>query len=91
MPYELILLDDFATWLDEQEEERRIKVFGHLELLQERGPLLGRPYVDTLKGEHKKAWGLCCLSTWIPPFKSLLKLPVKNLGPRLQQQMRAGF
>jgi hemerythrin-like domain-containing protein len=41
--------------------------------------------------EHKKAWGLCCLSTWIPPFKSLLKLPVKNLGPRLQQQMRAGF
>lgn len=43
-------MDDFATWLDEQEEERRIKVFGHLELLQERGPLLGRPYVDTLKG-----------------------------------------
>ena len=47
--------------------------------------------VEALTREHKKAWGLCCLSTWIPPFKSLLKLPVKNLGPRLQQQMRAGF
>jgi hypothetical protein len=23
---------------------------GHLDLLEERGPLLGRPYVDTLKG-----------------------------------------
>lgn len=50
MPYELILLDDFASWLDEQDEERRIKVLGHLGLLEERGPLLGRPYVDTLKG-----------------------------------------
>jgi hypothetical protein len=50
MPYELVLLDDFATWLDEQDEARRIKVLGHLDLLEERGPLLGRPYVDTLKG-----------------------------------------
>ncbi|MDR3613056.1 MAG: type II toxin-antitoxin system RelE/ParE family toxin [Candidatus Obscuribacterales bacterium] len=50
MPYELVLINDFATWLDEQDEERRIKVLGHLDLLEERGPLLGRPYVDTLKG-----------------------------------------
>ena len=50
MPYELVLLDDFAAWLDEQEEDRRIKILGHLDLLEERGPLLGRPYVDTLKG-----------------------------------------
>lgn len=50
MPYELVLLDDFANWLDEQEEVRRIKILGHLDLLEERGPLLGRPYVDTLKG-----------------------------------------
>lgn len=50
MPYELILLDDFATWLDEQEEERRLKILGHLDLLEECGPLLGRPYADTLKG-----------------------------------------
>lgn len=54
MPYELVLLDDFAIWLDEQEEERRIKILGHLDLLEERGPLLGRPYVDTLKGSKIK-------------------------------------
>jgi hypothetical protein len=50
MPYNLVLLDTFVTWLDEQEDERRIKILGHLDLLEERGPLLGRPYVDTLKG-----------------------------------------
>ncbi|HNG73407.1 MAG TPA: type II toxin-antitoxin system RelE/ParE family toxin [Candidatus Obscuribacter sp.] len=50
MPYELVLLDNFVVWLDEQEEERRIKILGHLDLLEERGPLLGRPYVDTIKG-----------------------------------------
>lgn len=50
MPYDIVLLDEFATWLDAQDEERRIKILGHLALLEERGPLLGRPYVDTLKG-----------------------------------------
>jgi hypothetical protein len=50
MPYTLYLLDDFVIWLDEQEEERHLKIMGHLDLLEERGPLLGRPYVDTLKG-----------------------------------------
>jgi hypothetical protein len=50
MPYELVLLDNFVTWLDEQEEERRLRILAHLDLLEERGPLLGRPYADTLKG-----------------------------------------
>lgn len=50
MPYMVLYLDDFATWLDAQEEDCRIRVIAHLDLLQERGPLLGRPYADTLKG-----------------------------------------
>jgi hypothetical protein len=50
MPYELILLDAFVTWFDEQDEDLRLHIFGHLDLLEERGPLLSRPYADTLKG-----------------------------------------
>lgn len=52
MPYELILLDEFVAWLDDQDEDRRIRVIAHLDLLEERGPLLGRPFVDTLKGSR---------------------------------------
>ena len=52
MPYILILLDEFATWLDDQDEDRRIRIMAHLDLLEERGPLLGRPFVDTLKGSR---------------------------------------
>lgn len=50
MPYALILLDEFADWLDEQEGDCRLRIMAHLDLLEQRGPLLGRPYVDTLKG-----------------------------------------
>jgi hypothetical protein len=50
MPYIVLYLDDFATWLDAQDEDCQIRVIAQLDLLQERGPLLGRPYVDTLKG-----------------------------------------
>ncbi len=52
MPYELILLETFVTWLDEQEEDLRLRTYAHLDLLEERGPLLSRPYADTLKGSR---------------------------------------
>lgn len=52
MPYSLILLDEFASWLDDQDEDRRIRIMAHLDLLEERGPLLGRPFADTLKGSR---------------------------------------
>jgi hypothetical protein len=50
MPYELILLEEFVVWLEELDEKPRLRILSHLELLVERGPLLGRPYADTLKG-----------------------------------------
>lgn len=50
MPYEVILLDAFVTWFEKQEEDLRLRTFAHLDLLEERGPLLSRPYADTLKG-----------------------------------------
>jgi hypothetical protein len=54
MPYELILLEEFVTWLDEQEEDLRLRILAHLDLLEERGPLLSRPYAGTLKGSKIK-------------------------------------
>ena len=52
MPYTLIYLDGFAAWLDEQDEDRQMRIIAHLDLLEERGPLLSRPYADTLKGSR---------------------------------------
>ena len=37
-------------WLDRQDEATVAHVFAALELLQERGPNLGRPLVDSVKG-----------------------------------------
>ena len=52
MPYMVVFLDEFATWLDAQDEALRERALAQIALLQERGPLLGRPYVDTLKGSE---------------------------------------
>lgn len=52
MQYKLIYLAEFATWLDAQDEELRIRTVAYLDLLQERGPLLSRPHADTLKGSQ---------------------------------------
>lgn len=41
-------------WLDEQDKESVAHVFAALELLQERGPDLGRLLVDSIKGSPLK-------------------------------------
>ncbi len=46
----VVYLKPFAAWLDEQGEDLRLRTLAHLELLKTRGPQLGRPYADTLKG-----------------------------------------
>ena len=50
MQWSLIYHDEFATWLTDQEEDLQNEALAYLEMLKDRGPLLGRPYVDTLKG-----------------------------------------
>lgn len=52
MPYTLIYLDEFAAWLDAQEEDLRLSTVAHLDLLEEHGPVLARPHADTLKGSQ---------------------------------------
>jgi hypothetical protein len=42
--------DEFDGWLNEQEEGLQDALLFSIELLQAEGPMLGRPYVDTVKG-----------------------------------------
>ncbi|MDP8017635.1 type II toxin-antitoxin system RelE/ParE family toxin [Prescottella equi] len=48
---DLELIEDWLTELDQQSYEQ---VVAALELLQERGPQLGRPLVDTIKASRHK-------------------------------------
>lgn len=50
MPWEVLLDDEFAEWLDGLAEDVRVEILAHAALLHERGPQLGRPLVDTVKG-----------------------------------------
>ena len=50
MEWHVVLDDEFGAWLGELDAEVRNAIIAHAVLLRERGPLLGRPYVDTLEG-----------------------------------------
>lgn len=43
-----------TPWLDEQDDDTVASIFAALEVLQQQGPSLGRPLVDTLKGAQIK-------------------------------------
>jgi hypothetical protein len=42
--------DQFVVWFDTLDTEERRAIFAAMEFLEEKGPDLGRPLVDTLKG-----------------------------------------
>jgi len=47
----MVLFDsDFEAWLESQEEGLQNEIAAHITLLEEYGPLLPRPYADTVKG-----------------------------------------
>jgi hypothetical protein len=50
MSWEVIMDDEFEVWINALEREERIRILGHVGLLGEHGPNLGRPYVDTVNG-----------------------------------------
>ncbi len=45
-------MEQFVAWLEAQEKALQLRTLASLELLKERGPLLNRPYADTLKGSQ---------------------------------------
>jgi hypothetical protein len=46
--------EDFEDWFSEGDEKLQEDIVTHVEILKEIGPLLGRPYADTLKGSSIK-------------------------------------
>ena len=52
MPWTLVFVPEFEEWLFEQEDQLQDNIYRHLKLLEEFGPLLGRPKVDTLSGSR---------------------------------------
>ena len=48
MAWEIEVTDEFGDWWAGLSEEARIAVTRGVTLLEEKGPALGRPYVDTL-------------------------------------------
>ena len=44
--------EEFAAWLNGQDEATRRALIGHVILLRQHGPNLGRPHVDTIKGSR---------------------------------------
>jgi hypothetical protein len=52
MEWDVQLDPEFAEWLGGLEAELRREILARAELLRERGPQLGRPYVDTIEGSE---------------------------------------
>ena len=50
--WSVILEQEFEDWLNSLAEDEQDSVVAVLVVLQQQGPCLGRPYVDTLKGTH---------------------------------------
>ncbi len=44
----------FAQWFGEQSEEVKVEVLALVTLLKEKGPMLSRPYADTLNGSKHR-------------------------------------
>jgi hypothetical protein len=53
MAWEVEITDDFEEWWDHLSAEEQESVNASVRLLQEKGPALGRPHVDTLSKMSK--------------------------------------
>jgi hypothetical protein len=53
--WEIITSETYDTWFEEQSDDDKTVILGKVYLLEEKGPHLGRPHADTLKGSKKIA------------------------------------
>jgi hypothetical protein len=49
MPWEVEVSDEFKEWYESLDEAERASVAENVDMLEEYGPALGRPYADTLR------------------------------------------
>lgn len=50
MPWDVEVSDEFLGWFDGLTEDEQFSITRSVDLLEQAGPMLGRPHVDTLKG-----------------------------------------
>lgn len=50
--WDIELDEDFATWLGDLDAAIRGEILGHVGVLRQHGPHLGRPHVDTIGGSR---------------------------------------
>jgi hypothetical protein len=52
MSWDVEASDEFKEWYESLEEEERASVADSVDILEEYGPALGRPFADTLRGSR---------------------------------------
>jgi hypothetical protein len=52
MSWSVQLDEKFEEWLQAQEDDLRLEILARLNLLQEEGPKLSRPYADTIRSSQ---------------------------------------
>ena len=52
MAWDVEVSDGFRVWYEDLTEDEQESVGASVDLLEQAGPMLGRPYVDTLKGSR---------------------------------------
>lgn len=52
MAWDIEFTDEFAEWFRDLDDAEKVSVTASVDLLEELGPGLGRPHVDTLKGSR---------------------------------------
>jgi hypothetical protein len=50
--WEVLYTDEFGAWFETLNEDQQDAVIARVELLEEEGPALGRPTVDTIAGSR---------------------------------------
>jgi hypothetical protein len=49
-PWNIELTDEYVAWFAELDERQQNAIRADIEILEQMGPFLGRPYVDSIKG-----------------------------------------
>jgi hypothetical protein len=52
MAWDIEFTDEFGEWFRNLDDAEKVSVTASVDLLEELGPALGRPHVDTLKGSR---------------------------------------
>ena len=78
MAWDIEFTDEFGEWFRNLDDAEKVSVTASVDLLEELGPALGRPHVDTLKGlpvpnmrSVVVLWPKIETSAWVPALLSV--------------------